>query len=119
MPWAGPRAESRIRSRADVGYETLLLLRLVGAFTLFTGVALLAPIMLPARSRSPAALLRLGAALAGGGAVTPRGLRDWLVADRRTTASFEGWIIASLILWAISTASPARAVVEPDHGFPL
>ena len=45
------------------GYETLLLLHLVGAFTLFTGVALLVPIMFRAQVGEVAQrrLLRLGA----------------------------------------------------------
>ena len=96
------------------GYETLLLLHLVGALTLVTGIVFQIPVVFRANipQETQARLMRVGGPLAGAGAMILLIFGLWLVADR-DYGFFDAWIIVSLVLWAIASAIGPR-VVGPE-----
>ncbi len=100
------------------GYETLLLIHVLGAFLIVAGLAVATPIAFGAALAEPAGktLTTVSAALFGlGGALTLLfGL--WLVADR-DYGLLDGWIVGALVLWVVVAATGTRVKGPATQGF--
>lgn len=101
-------------------YEWALLLHLLGVVAYFAGLAVAAAALLAARRRTVpaevAAVLstaRLGVALVGAGIVATVAGGFWLLSE--TIYGFEGWIVASLVLLAVSLVAGAVGGQAPKR----
>jgi hypothetical protein len=97
-------------------YHTLLFLHVLLAFTLVAAVTLFWALILGTRpgrmSLTPAAAMwlgRAGAIVVGIGAVGVLIFGIWLAIERPEYHPWDGWIIASLILWVIAVGTGQRA----------
>jgi uncharacterized membrane protein len=101
-------------------YQWALLCHLVGAILFFAGLAVAAAGQLAARRRrrpSEVALLlgtaRWGVPLVGLGALLALAGGFWLVAE--TPYGFEGWVVAALVLFAVSAVAGAVGGQAPKR----
>jgi uncharacterized membrane protein len=110
-------------------YHTLLFLHVLLAFTLVAAVTLFWALIFGTRpgraSLTPAAAMwlgRTGAIVVGIGSVGVLIFGIWLAIERSAYHPWDGWILASLILWVIAVGSGQRAgrslqraAMDPDE----
>jgi hypothetical protein len=91
------------------GYETLLLVHLLGVFAVVSGLACVTPLVFGASVDEPAAgrLLKASQALFGSGVLLTLIFGFWLIADR-DYRFFKTWIIGALVLWLIAAGTGSQ-----------
>jgi hypothetical protein len=88
------------------GYETLLLIHVIGAFAVVAGLACATPLVFGSNVDATASgrLLTFSRALFGAGGALTLIFGLWLIADR-DYRFFKLWIIGALALWLVAAAT--------------
>jgi hypothetical protein len=93
--------------------DTLLFLHLLGAFTLVAGLVIYSAFVLGAPVNGPTRIV--GEILWGVGGLGTLVLGVWLALDIDGYELWDGWIIASIVLWLLATGAGSQVSrsVEP------